>query len=352
MSRVRVEAVTASFDTLVVLDGVDLEIPHGQMGAVVGPSGSGKTTLLRTISGLHRPDAGRILLGEREVSGSTWVPPERRRVGLVPQHSALFPHLTVAENVAFGLQGSSWGGPTWKGRERASRVRDLLGLAGLAELAQRMPHELSGGQQQRVALMRALAPGPEVVLLDEPFGALDAGLRAELRDDVVRVLQAAGATALLVTHDQEEALSFADRLFVLRGGRIAQSGTPAELYEAPASGWVATFLGAGNIVTATTDGTVAQTPWGAVTHQRTPPGAIELLIRPEQVELRLGQGGFRVRQRHYYGHDCLVMVSPDASDDSLAVRVDSVDSPLVGDPVSVHVVGPAHAFTRADGVSS
>ena len=357
MSQVRVEGVTATFGDTVVLDGVELEIPHGLMGAVVGPSGSGKTTLLRTISGLHRPDSGRIWLGDREVSGATWVPPERRRVGLVPQSSALFPHLNVTENVAFGLRHSAWAESTrsrrWSGRERLARVHELLELADLDDLAKRMPHELSGGQQQRVALMRALAPGPEVVLLDEPFGALDAGLRAELRDDVVRVLQASGATALLVTHDQEEALSFADRLFVLRGGRVAQAGTPTQLYEEPASGWVATFLGAGNLVSATTDGSLAATRWGPVAHQHTGAGPVELLIRPEQVLLSIDGSGFRVQQRHYYGHDCLVVIQADGDDSStLTARVDSGESPVVGDLVGVRIEGPAHAFTASgEGVS-
>ncbi|MFN2497394.1 MAG: ABC transporter ATP-binding protein, partial [Pseudonocardiaceae bacterium] len=234
MSELAVRGVVKSFGATTVLRGVDLSVPKGALAAVLGPSGCGKTTLLRVVAGFDRADAGEVVIGGRLVSGpGVAVPPERRRVGMVPQEGALFPHLSVAGNVGFGLPR----------RQRTSRVAEMLDLVGLGGYGARMPHELSGGQQQRVALARALAPGPALVLLDEPFSALDTGLRAALREDVRRALHATGATAVLVTHDQQEALSTADLVAVLQAGTIVQAGPPAELYQAPRDLDVATFLG-------------------------------------------------------------------------------------------------------------
>ena len=199
--------------------------------ALLGPSGSGKTTLLRMIAGFEIPDAGRIAIGDRLVAGAdTWVEPEQRRVGMVFQDGALFPHLTVESNVAFGAT-------------RRERVAECLELVGLPQRARSFPHELSGGERQRIALARALASDPEVVLLDEPFAALDANLRESLRQEVRRILKEAGKSALLVTHDQAEALSLADTVAVMRGGHVLQVGTPEEIYERPRSRWLAEFLG-------------------------------------------------------------------------------------------------------------
>ncbi len=237
---VAVSGLRRTFDVrppALALDGVDLVVPVGSFTAILGPSGSGKTTLLRVLAGTERPDEGSVRVGGELLDGpGVHVPPEKRRVGLVPQEGALFPHLDVAGNVAFGLHGS----PKPVRRERVAEMLELVGLAGMES---RRPHELSGGQQQRVALARALAPSPDVVLLDEPFSALDASLRSSLRLEVAELLRASGTTAVLVTHDQDEALSVADLLAVMRDGRIVQHGAPDQLYRSPADLWVAGFLG-------------------------------------------------------------------------------------------------------------
>ena len=201
-------------------------MPSGSLAAVLGPSGCGKTTLLRIIAGFLRADAGTVTVGGRTLSGpGVHLPPERRRIGIVPQEGALFPHLSVARNISFGLTGLD--------RARSRRTEEMLGLVGLAGYGDRMPHELSGGQQQRIALARALAPEPQLVLLDEPFNALDSALRAGVRADVRAALRATGATAVLVTHDQQDAFT-ADLVAVVRDGRVAQCDTPQELYRHPA----------------------------------------------------------------------------------------------------------------------
>ncbi len=224
-----------------VLRGISLEVPNGSLVAIVGPSGCGKTTLLRTIAGLIRARSGEVRLGQRMVTThGIHLAPEKRRIGWVPQDAALFPHLTVAENIAFGLGGGRRAARRAAGEER---VRHLLSMVGLSALADRSPAQLSGGQAQRVALARALASGPEVVLMDEPFGALDPLLRGELRTEVRALLAAEGMTGILVTHDQAEALSIADYVAVMRDGEILQFGTPPEVYDRPATPWVATFVG-------------------------------------------------------------------------------------------------------------
>jgi iron(III) transport system ATP-binding protein len=229
--------VRKAFGSTAVLTGVDLDATPGSFLAILGPSGEGKTTLLRLIAGFEAPDAGTIEIdGEPVVGGGRSLPPERRRVGVVPQEGALFPHLTVAQNVGFGLR---------RRQGRAERVAECLSLVGLEGFENRRPHQLSGGQQQRVAVARALAPRPSVVLLDEPFSALDAGLRAKVRHDVRQALRIAGTTSLLVTHDQEEAFSMADAVAVLRGGRIAQTDDPVTVYTNPSDLAVATFVGQG-----------------------------------------------------------------------------------------------------------
>ncbi|MFO7172992.1 MAG: ABC transporter ATP-binding protein [Bacillota bacterium] len=219
-----------------------LEVRAGEILTLLGPSGCGKTTTLRLLAGLEHPDAGAIYVQGRLVCGpGVWVPPERRGVGMVFQDYALFPHLTVAENVAFGLRGLSRG-------ERERRVSELLSLVGLRGLARRYPHELSGGQQQRVALARALAPRPAVVLLDEPFSNLDAALRVQMREEVRRILKEYGATAVLVTHDQKDALAISDRIAVMNRGAVEQLGTPQEVYASPRTTFVARFVGQTNLL--------------------------------------------------------------------------------------------------------
>ncbi|MBI2861495.1 MAG: ABC transporter ATP-binding protein [Chloroflexi bacterium] len=221
------------------VDGLSLAVEARELVAILGPSGCGKTTTLRLIAGFEQPDAGRIAIAGRPVADpdtGLWVPPERRNVGMVFQDYALFPHYSVAGNIAFGLKG-------WPKVERERRVAELLALVGLEGLGKRHPHQLSGGQQQRVALARALAPKPTVVLLDEPFSNLDLQMRAETRREVRRILHEAGATAILVTHDQAEALEMADRVAVMRAGRLEQVDRPVQLYQKPASAFTAEFLG-------------------------------------------------------------------------------------------------------------
>jgi len=230
------------YGAIAALDAVDLDIASGELIALLGPSGSGKTTLLRVIAGLLSPDSGRVLFGERE---ATRLSLRERNVGFVFQHYALFRHMTVAENIAFGLRSR----PRARRPDKAAiarRVDELLQLIQLPEFGGRYPEQLSGGQKQRVALARALAIDPSVLLLDEPFGALDAKVRVELRRWLRRLHEQTGQTTLFVTHDQEEALELADRVVVLHNGRIEQVGTPDQIYQSPASGYVFEFIGRGN----------------------------------------------------------------------------------------------------------
>jgi iron(III) transport system ATP-binding protein len=238
----------------------------------------GKTTLLRIVAGFERADRGSVWLQERLVCGpGVHEPPERRHIGYVPQEGALFPHLNVLDNVAFGLP---------RGARRSPRVRDMLALVELGDLGARMPHELSGGQQQRVALARALAPEPSVVLLDEPFSGLDAGLRSSLRADVKRVLAALGSTVVLVTHDQTEALSLADEVAVMRDGQLVQRCDPLTLYWEPTDLDVARFLGEANVLPAVRDGASARCALGTLPVRnaaRIAGDQVQVLIRPEQI---------------------------------------------------------------------
>src|SRR5688572_13966676 len=232
------QQVTKSFGPTLALDCVSLDVAGGEFLALLGPSGCGKTTCLRVAAGFERPDAGRVTLAGRTVAGpGLHVAPERRGVGMVFQDYALFPHLDVAGNVGFGLAR----------RGRAARVRELLALVGLEGMAGRSPGRLSGGERQRVALARALAPAPELVLLDEPWSAIDPLRRTEMREELARVLRAAGVTVVLVTHDREEAFTLADRIALMNAGRVVQVGRPEELYFAPADRWCARFVGASNL---------------------------------------------------------------------------------------------------------
>ena len=335
MTDVVIETVTKRFGAVVALAEVDLTVPDGSLTAILGPSGCGKTTLLRVVAGFERPDGGQVRLGDRQVAGSgaSFVPPERRRVGLVPQESALFPHLDVAGNVGFGLAR----------RHRVSRVAELLELVGLPGYEQRRPYELSGGEQARVALARALAPQPEVVLLDEPFAALDAALRAEIREDVREVLRATEATSILVTHDQEEALSVADHVAVMRRGKVVQVAPPVELYSAPVDLEVARFVGDGVVLDVSASSGMASTPLGDLALTAGASGEGVILVRPEQLTLGdVGASG-RVSNVVFYGHDAVVQVElPDGQ--RVAVRVAAPVSVRVGDDVRLRVNGAAHFY--------
>src|SRR5580693_1571503 len=238
--------VWKSYGEVPVLRGASLSVSSGSLTAILGASGAGKTTLLRVIAGFESADEGTVTLGGATVdSGRGHVPPERRHIGYVPQDGALFPHLTVRSNVGFAL--SSGLVPTRRGRPD-DVVREMLDLVGLADFGGRYPHELSGGQQQRVAIARALASRPRLVLLDEPFAALDASLRSTVRTEVLAVLRATGTTGVLVTHDQDEALSVADFVAVLRDGMITQAGAPRSVYSTPADPWTAAFVGTANVL--------------------------------------------------------------------------------------------------------
>jgi iron(III) transport system ATP-binding protein len=288
--------VQKSFHTgHLVVNNVSFTIAQGAIAAILGPSGCGKTTTLRVIAGFERPDAGHIMLAGRTLFDQhTDVPPEARGIGFVFQDYALFPHLNVLQNVMFGLRGNP--------KTRLERARAVISMVGLNIFEKRMPHQLSGGQQQRVALARALAPGPHLVLLDEPFSSLDAGLRESTRGEVREILRSTGATAVLVTHDQEEAMSFADQLLVMRDGKLEQSGAPESVYTEPRTAFVANFLGKTNLIAARVRGGIAHTALGEV---RVPnaDGATMLSIRPEDLGFADVGVPAEVVSREFKGHD-------------------------------------------------
>jgi iron(III) transport system ATP-binding protein len=341
MSALTVEDLTKSFATTPVLTGVDLYVPSGSLTALLGPSGCGKTTLLRLVAGFDDPDAGTVAVGDRVVAApGRSVAARRRGIGFVPQEGGLFPHLTVAGNVAFGLPRRQ--------RRDAGRVRELLTLVGLdAGLADRSPHQLSGGQQQRVALARALAPEPSLVLLDEPFSSLDAGLREETRLAVADALTATGATAVLVTHDQAEALSMADQVAVLRGGRLVQLTDPRTLYRSPTDLDVATFVGEAVVLDAEIRDGRAHCALGTLDVERAcPDGAARILLRPEQLRLSAPVPTApvaRVRSIDFYGHDSRVWLDL-PSGITVSARLEGRDAPAAGDDVSISVRGAALPF--------
>jgi len=345
MRQVAVTGLHKSFGAHPVLTGVDLEIPAGSLTAILGPSGSGKTTLLRLMAGFERPDSGTITIGAAMVDGpGVYVAPERRRIGYVPQEGSLFPHLTVAANVAFGLCA----------RERRGRkAPQMLELVGLGGLGKRYPHQLSGGQQQRVALARALAIKPAVVLLDEPFASLDAHLRASVRADVQDIFRRAGTTAVLVTHDQDEALSVADRVAALRDGKIAQYAAPEDLYTRPVDAEVASFIGDANLLDGVLDAGVVKTLLGRLPVEvdgTARAGQVTVLIRPEQIDLEPGEDGVpgRVTSYRYHGHDALVHVRPehDAGGLTIIARIAGGRHLPAGSPVTLRVRGPVLAWPR------
>jgi iron(III) transport system ATP-binding protein len=332
VSELRVAGLRKRFGETAAVDGVDLTVNEGELVAVLGPSGCGKTTLLRCVAGFEHPDAGSVSVGGRRIDA---LPPQARRIGIVPQEGALFPHLSVRRNLAYGLRGSA---------RRSGRVEEVLELVGLGGYADRMPHELSGGQRQRVALARAMAPRPELILLDEPFSALDAGLRQSLRAHVAAALQADNATAVLVTHDQDEALSLADRIAVMRNGRIVQCGSPEEVYRSPADPWTATFVGEAVWLDGEVAAGAAVTPLGRVGVDG-PEGRARLLLRPEQLRLGDGEPNATVAAVEYFGHDALVEVE---FGDGERLRARTLGAaPAVGREVSVTVDGNARAYASS-----
>jgi iron(III) transport system ATP-binding protein len=316
LSGISVAYATGGGGSVAAVTNANLNIEAGSIVALLGPSGCGKTSLLRAIAGLEGPTAGSVSIGGTTVSSQgpgkrQWVNPEKRNVGMVFQDGALFPHLTVTQNIVFGLRSMR---KELSRSQVLARIDELLELVDLQGFGDRLPNTLSGGQQQRVALARSLAPQPKVLLLDEPFSALDTSLRVQVRAEVARIVRDVGVTTVFVTHDQDEAFVLGDKVAVMQAGNIEQFGTPDELYRSPATPWVAGFVGEANFVVgvvAGNDATVAATPIGLVTidDRRADPNSneVRVLVRPEQVSLRLdptdGTEAATVRTVEYYGHD-------------------------------------------------
>ena len=346
MSTVEISGIRAGYGGVPVLHDVDLTVPTGTTTAVLGASGGGKTTLLRVIAGFLEPDAGTVHVGGQRVCGDGRpVPPERRGVGYVRQDGGLFPHLDVGGNITFGMQR--------RARRQRQRVGELLELVGLPpHVSTKRPDQLSGGQQQRVALARALALSPQVVLLDEPFSSLDTALRASTRDAVARALAETSATTILVTHDQQEALSFADQVAILRDGRFSQVGPPREVYDSPVDVREAAFLS--DVVRLpgrpTSEG--VRCVLGIVpTSMGLPPFAsadeVDLVVRPEDLTLTDVAEGTPATVRHtrYHGAHALVRLAlPDG--DEVSVRVAGRGTPAIGSHVAVRVTGTLLAYPR------
>jgi len=284
-----------------VVHDVSFRVDRGEVFVLLGPSGCGKTTTLRMLAGFERADRGEVRLDGQllEGPGGVHVRPEQRGMGFVFQDYALFPHLTVLENVIYGLKGMGR-------KKRRARAMELLELVGMAQCADRKPQDLSGGEQQRIALVRSMAPSPKMILMDEPFSNLDAALRSSTRAEVRSLLGREGMSAVLVTHDQEEALSFGDRIAVMTGGRIEQVGRPEQVYRRPKTSFVAQFLGRTNLIDVNAEGNLAKTPLGPVRLNRSLHGPVTVSIRPEHLQLDAPQPGSprgRVLDRVYKGHD-------------------------------------------------
>ena len=329
-----------SFGGVGVVNDVTFELPRGLLLALLGPSGCGKTTPLRLIAGFERLDSGEVEIGGIPVaSAGKHVPPERRRIGMVFQEYAPFPHLTVAENVRYGLHAYAG--------DRDRRVAVTLEMVGLSGLENRDPHELSGGQQQRVALARALAPDPDVLLLDEPFSNLDAALRVRVRSEVRSILRHANATAIFVTHDQEEALSLVDIVAVIIEGKVRQVASPQELYQRPIDRDVASFVGDANFLPGTANGRSVECQLGRLELVREQSGPVDVLVRPENVRVAPAGKDARTRVENvlFFGHDQLISVRlPTGS--MIDARMDPMYHFALGQPVSVSIVGPVLAYRR------
>jgi iron(III) transport system ATP-binding protein len=350
MAELRCEGLAKSYRGRAVLHGVDLEVPAGTLTAILGASGSGKTTLLRIVMGFIEADAGRVIVGAQTVAQAPRVhlASEKRAIGYVAQEGALFPHLTAGENVGFGLPRSQ--------RKRGARIAQALELVGLdAGYAGRPAHELSGGEQRRVALARALAPHPRIVLLDEPFSGLDAALRADTREAVLHALREEGTTALLVTHDQAEALSMGREVAVLREGRLAQRAAPAALYRTPVDADVARFVGEANLSPGHAQARHVECAFGRLAVANPgQEGPVEVLIRPEQIHITGHEDVSETSGEHvtatvidhvYYGPDTVVLLSLQAGAATIVKARTSVQElPAVGQPVKLTVVGPVVIF--------
>jgi len=349
--KLEIQAINKTFGKVEALKNVSLNLETGKMLAVLGPSGCGKTTLLRSIAGFETPDSGIIKIdGETVFGPQVNIKPERRHIGYVPQDGVLFPHLSAAQNVSFGLP---------RALRNSGRVDEMLELVGMGGLGNRMPNELSGGQQQRIALARALAPSPSLILMDEPFSALDAGLRAALREDVVNSLAYTNATAIIVTHDQEEALSMADLVAVMRNGECVQVDDPVSLYKRPADMDIARFVGEATILQAPVMDGQVHTPFGQL-----PVACASLcgcqdayvVIRPEQ--FIIGQPNEqvcgKVVRTVFYGHDaivCLKMDNPTGME-NIHVRVSGTEQFTPGEAVGLSIDGEVMAYAPSPTVAA
>ena len=320
-----------------VVHDVSFDVKDGEIFAILGPSGCGKTTTLRCIAGFERATTGTVSLRDEPLSApGVHVSPEGRTIGIVFQNYALFPHLTVLDNVAFGLDE----GPAAARDERAREALEMVGLGGFED---RQPQHLSGGQQQRVALARTLAPEPDLILLDEPFSNLDALLRQETRQEVRELLKSKGMSAVFVTHNQEEALSFADRLAVMRGGQIDQIGTPEAVYYRPRTLFVAQFLGRTNLLLSQAAGTEARTPLGTVGLDREAEGTVLVSLRPEHLSLEAHEAAdgtlATVVGRSFKGHDITYRVCCEGNE--YLVHTDNRHLYEPGETVAVRPLEPA-----------
>ncbi len=347
------------------VSSLDIDIEPGEILCLLGPSGCGKTTLLRLIAGFERPDAGSVTVaGEVVAGGEVWLRPERRRIGFVFQDFALFPHLNVLDNVAFGLKGER--------SRRREGAAEILALVGLRVFQSRFPHQLSGGQQQRVALARALATRPHILLLDEPFSNLDASLRDATRQEVRSILKRTGTTAVMVTHDQEEALSFADRLAVMRDGQLEQVGAPESVYLTPRTAFVAGFLGRTNLLRGVARGECVDTALGSVQLNRPATGQVVVSLRPEHLGIapldssaaeRQSPNGVataRVLRREFKGHDTTyelqltgsAVAGAAGADERILVNTAPDQRHAEGDLVTLRVLGPAVTLESSAGASA
>ena len=328
-----------SYNDTVAAQDVSLAIEAGEFVTLLGPSGCGKTTTLRLIAGFETPDSGAIKMNGRDVFNQRInVPVEERRIGMVFQEYALFPHLNVADNIGFGLHNQKNG--------KHQRVDAMLEVVGLGELHKRMPHELSGGQQQRIALARALAPQPDILLLDEPFSNLDAALRAQVRAEVRSIIKGAGITTIFVTHDQQEALSLSDKVAVMFDGYIAQIASPHTLYTHPTSREVAAFIGEANFLRGEANGDSATCVLGNISLSETQHGGVELLLRPEALQLDTERNhNASVSWVEFYGHDQRIGVQLDDGT-PLIIRADTRHIYAIGQRVAVVVETSVRAFSR------
>jgi spermidine/putrescine transport system ATP-binding protein len=330
-AEVRLDAVNHWYGSHHVLRDIDLTIGAGEYVTLLGPSGCGKTTLLSVLGGFVVPEKGRIWIGGEDV---TSVPPARRPTTTVFQDYALFPHMSLRDNVAFGLRMAGMGKS-----ERAARAGEYLDLVGLGGAAEKRPHEISGGQRQRVALARALAVGPDVLLLDEPLGALDLKLRRAMQDELKAIQRKVGMTFVHVTHDQEEAMAIADRIVVMNAGRIEDDGTPVRVYLRPRTLFAADFMGEMNHIRARATNAGVETPFGLLPSDL-PPGDVVVCLRPEAVkkdaEADVRIGAARVRDANFFGTHARVHVVPDAAPDLVLIaHLPPADLPAPGDVVTL-----------------